>query len=246
MKKSALSKQDIERIESKFECIRRNSEYQNDYKQQQEYKKQHRNYEELEKQLYPKWFHFPLLNPATAIEDCKQKKNYPYWLEETLSGLVTSDILAPKPIQVESPEARKYLQWKKRRYKIVVKVKQGKAVKIPFPRGDRIYAQLDGEKLKRELKELKLTLDLEGFTKQEIKQQIGQLLKQLEPLMKRFLYKGTTSLRPTSIIDYLKTFDRKKRLSHKEMSNNENQQRKFKDHLRNARALINKGWWHYI
>lgn len=247
MKRTTLSKEDIGRIELKFECIRRNKGYIEDYKSQEKYNRNSSNYEELRNYLDTKWFHFPLLNPSIPIKHYKKKNNYPYWLKENLGGLITSDDLAPQTIKVESPELTKYLLWKKRGYKTFINLKTGNVIKIPFPTGDKIYNQLDAEKIKIELRGLKLSLDLRGFTTGEIKQQIEQLLKDLKPLVKRFLHKGRTiTLRPTSIVDYLKTFDRKKCLSHKEMSDDENQQRKFKDHLKNAKNLIDKGWWHYI
>lgn len=247
MKRSTLSQEDIGRIELKFECIRRNENYIKDYKSQRKCKRNRGDYERLNTLFYSKWFHFPLLDPSIPIKHYKTKNNYPYWVEENLGGLITSDYLCPQTIKVESPELRKQLLWRRKGYKTFVSLKKSKVIKIPFPIDNRAYSQLDDEKIKRELRNLKLTVDLEGFTKKEIKQQLESLLKELNPLAKRFLHKGRpTTLRPTSIVDYLKTFDKKKCLSHKEMSDDENQQRKFKGHLKNARILIDKGGWHYI
>ena len=81
MKKLALTENERERIELKFECIRRNADYIKDYKSQQKHKMQHGSYEELESFLHSKWLHFPLLNPDTPIRqyEDKEKDKYPYW-----------------------------------------------------------------------------------------------------------------------------------------------------------------------
>ncbi|MDI6606066.1 MAG: hypothetical protein QME65_02860, partial [Candidatus Omnitrophota bacterium] len=183
MKRSTLSQENIRRIELKFECIRRNEDYIKDYKSQEKCKRNGDDYERLSTPFYSKWFHFPLLDPSIPIKHYKTKNNYPYWVEENLGGLITSDCLCPQPIKVESPELRKYLSWKKRGYKTVINLKKGKVIKIPFPTGDRVYNQLDAEKIQRELRGLKLRLDLKGFTKKELKQQLEHLLKELNPLV---------------------------------------------------------------
>jgi len=246
MKKSTPSKDDIKRIELKFECIRRSDDYKKDYRLQQQHIRRE-GYIELERSFYPEWLHFPLLNPSISIEQYRKKKNYPYWLEKTLGGLITSDSSSPQTIKVESPEIRKYLRWKKQGYTTYINVKQGKSTKIPVPKGNRIYDNLDAEKIKRELRDLKLSLDLRGFTIGEIKQYIGQLLKELTPLVEKFLDKDSTHIRPTYVMDYLKIFDKAKKVkSWREITDDPYQKRKYQKQNKIAKILINKGGWHYI
>ncbi len=110
MKKTNLSPQDAQRIELKFECIRRNQEYRRDYVNlQRTHKRSPKKYAELESFFMPKWFHYPLLDPDKPIESYKKElgeQKYRAWLQQALGGLVYDDPRAPRPITVESPQIR--------------------------------------------------------------------------------------------------------------------------------------------
>lgn len=250
MKKLSLTKKERERLELKFECIRRDEKYLKDYELQQEHKRPYESYKKLESFFYPKWLHFPLLNPDIPIKYYRNKKNYSYWLEKTLGGLITSDSLCVYPLKINSPELRKYLLWKKRGYKTLVNPKKGRVAKIVFPKEKKAYNVLNVEKVEKELRDVKLSLDLYGMEIGEIVKYVKKLLKELKPLADRFLHKKYSkekhiTIRKSAIPFYLKKYDEKKNKSHPEMSKDENQQRKFKKQLRAVRTLI-KGGWHYI
>jgi len=243
MKKVQLTPSDIKRIELKFECIRRNTEYRKDYQNLQKTKERSKaRYESLESFFYSKWFHFPLLNPDISIDDYRKKKNYDCWLERTLGGLISSDQLSPQPIKVDSRSIRSYLLWKRKGYKLLIGGKKATKM-IQFPKGDKIYDKLDRQEIERGLRNLKITVDLKGFTKEELKEQFVSLLDELKTLKVRFLgVKGSIPIRPGYVLDYLKTFDKKQMMAYSAMSVNDNQQRKFKEQVRLAKLIINGGW----
>jgi len=252
MKKLLLTKKERERLELKFECIRRNKKYIKDYELQQEHKRQYGSYKKLESFFCPKWLHFPLLNPNIPIEHYRNKKNYHYWLEKTLDGLIKSDPLCPQSVKVVSPELKKYLLWKNRGYKTRINAGKGKAIKIPFPKGSKGYDTLDTKKVEEELRNVKLSLDLYDLQATKIVKQIEKLLEELKPLVNRILHKArikrkTVAIRDTSIPDYLEIFDKVKKVdSWKVLTDDPYQKRKYQKQIKIAKILVNKGGWHYI
>jgi hypothetical protein len=120
--KSRFSDKERERIELKFECLRRSKEYKEAYAFQKKHERQ-KSFEELWRNFYPRWFHYPLLDPEKPLDKYKKKKGkgYAVWLEKILGGLIVDDQLCPQFIKVESPELRKLLTWKRRGYKIIIK-----------------------------------------------------------------------------------------------------------------------------
>ena len=272
-RKLQLSTAERRRIERKFECIRLSEKYVKDYNLQEVNKKQYSRYSErLDHHLYRQWFLFPLLKPNISIDMYKKKKgkSYSLWLEEKLGGLILVDSRCPKRIKVNSRSLKGYIEWKQRGFKTIVRSKIGKVEKISFPKGDKIYALLNRKKIAQELRRVKITIDLLGFTDDEINAQVTELLKELKPLAKRYLIeKEVESIRPSAIETYLETYREIKQgktprqiaeEKYAEELNNansdkkvnmilsriENQERTYKDHKRNAVALVEKGWWYKI
>jgi len=251
MKKTQLTKKDIERIELKFECLRRSEEYSKDYQKIQKINLNNKkNYEKLERFIYPKWFHFPLLKPDVPIDYYRNKKkgNYAYWLEKTLGGLISSDSLSPQSIKVVSRQLRKYLKYKKQGYKNMYIIESGKLVKTRLGKEQDIYNELDIREVEKELRGIMISLDLKSFTTEEIKQQVVQLLKELKPLANRILYgkhssgKRFESIRYSYIRDYLKTYETKQLKQWREITDSHDSKRKYQKHIRAVKLLINGGW----
>jgi hypothetical protein len=256
-RKLQLSAEERKRIELKFECMRRSKAYRRDYDSQQKDKqklKQDEYFHKVSTHMYSRWFHFPLLPPDVSIFEYREKKkdNYPCWLEKTFSGLVISDSLCPQFVKIDSPELRKYLLWKRRGYKTIIKVNEGKIIKVAFPKGDKVFSQLDARLIEQELRNLKLSVDMYDCDLTKFREKMGTLFKEIHPLVRRFLYKiqdkknKRRTAQNKATFDYLKTYDKKQIMSHRKMSDDQNQQRKFKKHVKVTRALIDKGQWHFI
>jgi hypothetical protein len=252
-KKSEFSDSERQRIELKFECLRRSNKYKKAYTYQKQHEEK-KSFEELWSILYPRWFHYPLLDPKVSLDEYKKEKGkkYAVWLERILGGLITDDSLCPQPIKIESSELRKFLAWKRRRFKAIINVKKGKVKMRRFPKGEKAYKELDSQLVERELRNVKIVVDMYDCDLTQFRKRMDLLYKELDPLVRRFLYKTQEkknkriTAQNKATLDYFKTYDKKQTMSYRKMSDDQNQQRKFKEHVKITRALIEKEQWHYI
>ncbi len=254
-----LTKRDLERIELKWECIRRSDAYRNDFQNQERDVKgfpQLKPPDDIDAESHlaryneERWFIEWLPDPQYSIHQYQRRlrRKYPDWLIKTLGGLIEKDPRGrARPLQLESSRLRAIVFPEEYMRTVPTPVTLDLSSKNPrrwksrelFKRWSRarykkhVLDQIDRHQVVQDLWSCKVVFNARA-PREKLCDDFRRLVSTLQ---KRIRWQKFDGYRQKEILCYLRAYDHSPQLP-----STSDEARKFRRYRQKARKLMNDGW----